>query len=461
MRTRFSNIQIACALAVFVVVLYTVLLAFAVSLATSHGTTTTELLSPGGDAQEYVVLAHTMLSSHRYAHTPDAPPEFFRSPGYPAFAAMVLAASDSVIALSFAQILLIALSVALIFLIGAELFSRGVGMTAALLFAVDPSVLADSFKTLSEPLFVALLLLIIWLLVRRDVSLTSVALAALATGALTLTRPLGIFLAPLFVLWLVYRFRARLRRALVLALLFLAVFTATVAPWVIRNGALSGHYALSSVSTYNMLFYNIVEFEVQRGASKPEFVSSLKERLGESDSLKLRSFEYAAREKAIVGEYLAGSVPQYAFFHIVKTIPFFLGSGIDTMQRELFANGILEGEPPPAINISSMLLSGDIGGVAQEARAHPFVTLERIYWLFVILLGAFYGAWHLFREREKLPAALLFAAITVVLAILTGPVSAPRYRMPVEPFLLLLAAAGATLLYAKVKRSNLWKKRTS
>ena len=278
------------------------------------------------------------------------------------------------------------------------------------------------------------------------------AAAGLVLGALILTRPLGIFLAPLFVAYLLYSMRADIRRAPHYVIILSACCAIVFLPWMVRNARLSGHFALSSVSTYTMLFYNVVEFEVQQGASKTEFVRSLQERLATNDGSALRSFQYQAQENALVHEYVEGHVVSYAVFHILKTIPFFIGSSIDTAERGLFTLGILQGEPPPAVNLSGLALSGNVSAIIDAVRVHPWEMLERLLWLLCTIFAFGTVVWMLFVHASTWPQVLFFAALILTLAILTGPLSQPRYRMPAEPFLLMLAFSGISWSISVVRR---------
>ena len=58
------------------------------------------------------------------------------------------------------------------------------------------------------------------------------------------------------------------------------------------------------------------------------------------------------------------------------------------------------------------------------------------------------------RRREY--ATLLFGALILYFAILTGPVFEARYRMPAAPFMMILASVGSTILYDIILQ---WKNR--
>lgn len=426
-------------LGVFVFLFYISLLAAIVLMANGRGLQAENVFSPEGtDAHEYVSLAQTLVSSQRYAMYSDSPPEYFRSPGYPMFIAPILYVTDSMVVLIIAQILLVSVSAVFIYKIGAELFSQWVGLTATIVFVLDPAVITTALATLTEPLFIALLLGTTWVLLREH-STRNVILAGVLMGALILTRPVGIFLAPLFVCLLIYKENKDLKTILIRSAAFVGVSVVVFVPWMIRNVYLSGHFSLSSISTYNMLFYNVVEFEVQKGAPKTEFIKGLQERLGSNSDFELRSFDYAAEEQALIHEYLTGHVFSYALFHLTKTAPFFLGSSLDVAERHLFGLGLLDREPGPSANISGLLISGDVEGVMSLMREHFWITGERICWLLLTILALSLPVVLFFKKDSRAAIALLFSLLILLFAILAGPVSHPRYRIPAEPFLLILA----------------------
>lgn len=295
--------------------------------------------------------------------------------------------------------------------------------------------------------------------VLETISRRRLLLAGVLVGCLVLIRPLGLFLAPLFLVWIAYRSRTSLKHALSATLIFSVACAAVFTPWMTRNAVLSGHFALSSISGYNMLFYNVVEFEAQRGVPKDTFIASLYQRLGTNDSFALRSFSYTQQEGVLVREYIGQHLISYAIFHILKTAPFFIGSSIDTTQRTLFSLGLLDGSPPPAVNISGLALSGNVHAIISETEAHPWEMGERIGWLLIATFAFGEMLWLLYRKDQRWAAALFFVLLIMTLAILTGPVSQPRYRIPAEPFLFLLSAAGVhasiTAIRQRVRRTSI------
>jgi uncharacterized membrane protein len=74
------------------------------------------------------------------------------------------------------------------------------------------------------------------------------------------------------------------------------------------------------------------------------------------------------------------------------------------------------------------------------------IVFEVLWWMLV----AFSALFALVRFRRNF-TILLCAILVVYFAALTGPMSASRYRIPAESYLLILAAAGAYEITQRAK----------
>ena len=170
-------------------------------------------------------------------------------PGYPIFLAglyAVLGASHR--AAVFVQVLLGTLVCGLAYRIGERaaggaVEGERVGLAAALLVAVDPTYVFTANLLASENLYAVWLALGLWLAAREWRSARGYAATGFVLGLGTLTRAIGLGLPLVVVLWL----RRRLRgggawRAG--AAWLLAAYTATLAPWTLRNALVAGSPAI-------------------------------------------------------------------------------------------------------------------------------------------------------------------------------------------------------------------------
>jgi 4-amino-4-deoxy-L-arabinose transferase-like glycosyltransferase len=210
----------------------------------------------GGDEQEYLNTALTILRERRYQEL-----LFMRPPLYPIFLAAAIYLFDSLIQnLRLVQALLSTATIPFIYLLTSEIArtsgsraavtpARLSAIIAATFAALSYTLAANATELLSETLFLFGLTVTLWLLLRagRVGGWRAAALAGLALGTLCLVRSVALPLLPLGALWLWFRWhqakaiatepgqRAGFLRANASALLFVLATVLVVAPWTARN----------------------------------------------------------------------------------------------------------------------------------------------------------------------------------------------------------------------------------
>lgn len=394
-----------------------------------------------GDARAYILLAQNLLNHGVFSLSHSAPfvPESFRSPGYPFFLAGVLVLVGSTGVSLVIQTILMSAAPVLLYILVRPYHERA-AFWGSIIFALEPVRLFYSASLLSDALFACLLLLSLILLIRGvdRSSFKLLALCGLVCGVAMLVRPIAILLPLLYGLYILWQFSAR--RSLAAAALCVAAFV-VVLPWSVRNHQIFGSWNISSVGAANLVIYNAPEFvkftNDQHGAAILEEFNKQQALLPKEESLSL------ARSGIFTSTFLSvirGHELSYALFHIYKTIPFFLTDGLRDIVR-LF-NVDIGGLP----NLSSALAAGDVRTIVSYFAGGGIGILlfgaGIIFWLCVTVCAA----WLLYRAAlGKAPRVwLLFAAVVLYFAILTGPVSNARYRLPVEG-LLITAALGSFL----------------
>ncbi len=215
-----------------------------------------EFQALGGDEQEYLRQALTLLREHQYVEL-----RLMRPPLYTLFLAASIVAVDSLVQnLRLIQALLSAATVPLIYLLTREVARWGVwrapgraALLAATLGALCYTLAANATELLTETLFMCGLTAALWLLLRagRTTAWPLAALAGLTVGALCLVRSVGLPLLPLGALWLWAngagatggaatggraQHAAPLRVAVVYGLCALLL----IAPWTARNALTYG-----------------------------------------------------------------------------------------------------------------------------------------------------------------------------------------------------------------------------
>ena len=329
-------------------------------------------------------------------------PTAFRPPGYPLQLAAVYELFGRGDAPRVVGALIGTLAVALLGLCALWLFGRREALAASALAAVFPPLVMMSVAQLSEGLFITLMLaaLACALAARRDERLVWVLAAGALAGAAALTRTNGlVILLPLLV--------AVPRRRLVL----LAAALVVIAPWTIRNTTQFDTFVPTTTQAGFTLAgaYNEVSREDEqlpaawRPPTMPPY-DRLRDGKGYEDEAELeRRFRSEALGYATDHPLY---VPRVVFWTTARMLNL-----ADAEIEKLSAREAGVGDDYVRLNRYSTWLLLVLAAVgAFVARPPPW------FWLFPLLL------W-----------------LSVAIAI-----GATRYRTPVDPFLILLAACAVT-----------------
>jgi 4-amino-4-deoxy-L-arabinose transferase-like glycosyltransferase len=181
-----------------------------------------------------------------------------RPPVYPLFLAVIYYFTNhSLVTVRFIQGLIGALSCVIICFIGKEIFDGKTGLIAGLIASIDYSMLQLSAYLISETLYIFLFLAGFLFIVRyyKNQNLLNLAWAGIFVGLTALCRELGIFLALLAGVWLLWALDKDLRSRFKAITIFLIFCLLPVIPWTVRNyriyhqflpiSASSGHYLYS------------------------------------------------------------------------------------------------------------------------------------------------------------------------------------------------------------------------
>ena len=143
----------------------------------------------------------------------------------------------------FAQVVLGVLVCWLVFRLGRRLGGESTGLVAAALVAVDPTYVFATNLLASENLFVLWLALGLLLVTRSELNRGTLAGAGVLFGVAALTRATGLVLPAITVPWLRPRLPSRIAWLRASAWL-LGACAITIAPWTLRNAIVVGSPAL-------------------------------------------------------------------------------------------------------------------------------------------------------------------------------------------------------------------------
>jgi 4-amino-4-deoxy-L-arabinose transferase-like glycosyltransferase len=397
---------------------------------------------PAHDAWDYDRHARSIAAGDGYpesGYVPDGGPTALRAPGYSYFLGGVYALSgDSITAGRLADAALGALAVLLLYLIAKRIWGRRVALLAAGIAAVYPPLVLLSRDLLSESLFIVLELgAVLCVLAFRGTGgrLRWAAAAGILCGLAALTRNPGpVLLIPIGLgVWIL---RPRLgARALAAPAVVLLCAALTIAPWTLRN---------------------LVEF----GRFIPVTSSTGFALAGTYNEISLHDTAHPAAWRA------PNLVPQYAALFRTRGVD--EGTLDATLRREAttFAwehpGYVAEATGENLLRLAYVTDSAVIGIAGQPVEQRGIGSgsslSERIGFAIAVAL-AMLGVVAIVRSRSgrdprlrglpRLPRGPWFLWLIPILTVAAAaPVAGlPRYRLPADPFLLILVAIGILWLW--------------
>jgi len=386
----------------------------------------------GQDALRYAVLAENLLDKASLTLDGETP-EVFRTPGVPVLLALSKWLGASFVLATFFNILFSASLAVVIFLIARQMLSQKFAIAAALIFSLSPQVIFHSVGVFGEMPFTFFFAISVWLILfkeKRDKK--EIFLAGLSLGVAALIRPVALYFIPLLFVFLIYE---RWRNKKNIALLLIG-FLVIAGPWMLRNKIVADSFSLSSIGAYNLAHYNAALYLDWRFGPESRESVSYREKLllVPNDEGQLFS------EKEVLTNLAKGVILEnkvsYLTFHFTESTKFFLSSGLRYVILHIQIPEVQNyfGLNTASPDLLSLVRNLEVKKILETLMSQVFLTLDRLLALVITCL-AFIAI--CFRRARF--HALVFLGSVVYLALLTGPVSIPRYRLPVEPFLIILA----------------------
>jgi Dolichyl-phosphate-mannose-protein mannosyltransferase len=367
-----------------------------------------------------------------------------RMPLYPLLLAGVqYAIGDGPRAIVFIQAVIDAATCTFVASLGA-LISARVGLIAGILAAFSPTLIVFSTQILTDTIFLFFFTLMLLagahFLLRPLIG--RAIWAGLAGGFALATRPAVAALlaaAVPVVFAIAWMQRRRLGLALAAAMVFDVATAAPVAPVLLRNAIRYDSLSLTSqTGDYWALW--IVPLVVQRANGTPYQVtadrmeSRYRERIERNSLAANNPFWRAALKSELAREEMARlPVSAYAKAWLEGMI-------VNLAAPALLADPRVRALPKPSFY--------NTAGTSLWERARTYLFDNPGLYQLLLVLGLLAMLPFLVLEAigfvmlaRSMPWAALFAgAVLAYFLVLNGPVASPRYRLPLEPVLLVLAA---------------------
>jgi 4-amino-4-deoxy-L-arabinose transferase-like glycosyltransferase len=377
------------------------------------------------DDLDYVALGRSIV--HEGSYQLEGRQTAYRPPGYPMILAGIFASfGDSLGPVRVVQALADTVSCFLLFLIGRKLFSPRVGLIAAGIFALFPAQILYVSILMTETLFTTLLLLFLWLCADDEVSWRHALIAGVVLGIGTLMRP-TILLMPLCVFTVRWLAGGDMRKCARLLAVMGVMASVVLLPWLVRNYMQFGRVTLTSNTGVNFWMGNHAGASGAYSYPEGNPLRSVDDEFGRSD-LGIALGMHFIRSNP-VGEGVILAKKWAHFFSVDYWL--LLTTRYQPNFRSAPNPGVVYGSFPAGRILAVHL---------------PFAC--------VLLLGTFGFLCHAPGDRKRV--LFLLSVCAYWLAVHLVFFAEARFRFPIVPLLMIVAAFGVDLI---LRRAYVWTRR--
>ncbi|MEO0225856.1 MAG: glycosyltransferase family 39 protein [candidate division WOR-3 bacterium] len=421
-------------------------------------------LTPTRDAREYETLARNLISVGKFSldGAPPYRPDALRTPLYPLFAAGVYKVFQyNRLVLILLQIIISTIPIVLIFRL--KFLELREKMIAGLLFILNFNIAFYSVQVLSDVIFMVLIFvsLVLVNLFIEKLEGWSIVIAGIFLGLATLTRPIAILL-PLFILFYVI-IKKGLKKTGLKIILFLMGYLLFILPWLVRNFFVYRTIFFSSVFSYNIASFDApLVLAIQR---KIDVNDAAQEFWKEYDKMAaiLRP-ENINDSMALKTRQALSVIGRYPFTYLkIRLIGFGSTLFLPLPFREVIT--YVSGKTPEELDLSrrtaqnamKYLAQGKIGNMAKiifEERVARLpvmailILLGALLYHSILIIGCLI---YLLCKKRVNSALVLYGIVIIYMLIIPGSLGYSRFRIPIEPMLIIFSSIGLTRSESSVK----------
>jgi hypothetical protein len=371
-------------------------------------------------------------------------PEVFRTPGYPLFLSIFEWMGLSTPAVIPAQCFLSGLNVLLVFILARHLLKHNLAATAAaLIVALHPADILASESILAETLFTTMLMGGICLCVVGYKNLAWAMLGGLLIGAATIVRPISILLGLAIAIWLCVCVRNK--AAFAAALCALVGSLVLPAGWIYRNHQLGLGYQISTVPSFNGMFYTATYIDIAKagGDTQKDWPAAVHARMLELSQTPPNVNLYDAMNEK-TKDAIKNNPKIYAKLMAKSTVKFFTDHSTGSMMARF-------GRMYQPTGLKDRLLKGDFSLKGIHDPQAFYLAVGWTIWNLVLAGGMVLGCIALLFQRNV--KTILLAGGIIFYFILTTQVNGlERFRIPVIGLQAILVAA--LLAWGTVKKKS-------
>lgn len=434
------------------------------------------------DSYEYDGMAMSLVENGRFYQSEPAfyfPPQYriplfevrtptdaFRTPVYPLFLAGIysLFGHKPYVAIIF-QLIFSSLTCILVYYIGEVFIRRGVGFIAGLLLALDFPTAIYGNLIMTDMLFTFLFLASIYFILKffREGKRKHLIYSAILLGASALCRQVIIYFVFVMVLSFIVVYRRNLIKALLNYCIYILIFLAAVSPWAIRNYIVYDNLSISISQGSNLLFYNAAYLEAYKRGGYEHLDDIRREMQEETDRMFAERgisspFQKAKIYQELAVERILSAPALYTKIHLIGALKIFATPTFLLPERIFGASldeSIAMAKGKSLITGSFFEASRGLAGYfLQNWKLLLYLPFLLLYLLFIYFLAG-YGLCKTSKEKNLAAIFFLFLLIIVYNALIVGQHGAARFRIPLMPYIDLIAAYGIfQLILLRKKRGR-------
>lgn len=369
------------------------------------------------DSAEYVRLGLNLAAGHGFTQSAGQPyrPDVRRTPVYPAVLALAfLSPRGGLYVAVMAGVAASVLTVVALYRMGQLVHGTSAAWWAGLLLALDLTSAVYATQILTESLFALLLTLsFLPLLDARVRDRTAGVSAGVLAGLAALCRPIAIFVAAALLPACRWRAPGQPARAARVWVAALAASALLIGAWTARNYRAAHVGTFTSLAATNMYLHRAVHVEAHLEGRRVEDVRDAWAR--EFDA---RASGWTERERIEwMDRHGLGLVMDHPLVYAIV--------GLEGIGRML---------SPDTIVLPQVLQADTAGAPWRAVRGAAWVQLAIVYALAAI------GTVRVLRTTPWSAAVPL--AVIGYFVVIGGPEMYPRFRVPLMPFVCLLAGVG-------------------
>jgi len=401
----------------------------------------------GNDTQHYVIDAFNLTHGHGYSRFVNAPfePDALRTPLLPLyFAPFTFFGGYSLIWLAILLLnIVLSLAAVVAYKLARFFLPHGFALAAGFFMAFEPLYLYRSQIAEPDALFVLLVLVSSFFIVRswRRGFAPDMFRAALFLGLAVLAKPTALYIALIMfffeICYLLFFQKSTYIEKGKTFLISLCIMGAVVSPWVIRNELVFGVPALSSIQGYNLYEYYTKDLgspaepvpeAIEKGSREPSRYLPFQSYFTHAAFARIEAHPNAFMRELLVGSLrnlFVSDISSIFYYGHTKLLPF-------------------RYDPESAVDIHQLLLSGNLRAFfAALFSPHALTKLLWIVCLVCIYILACIGwgmSW--FKERKVFLSFTMFLCLYGYLIFASGPYVDAKYRLPALTLIFIVALYG-------------------